>query len=87
MVDMESSEEFENNPIVILLLFTLFNKNVYFIQKYEIGLMYNHAIALREVLVNNLQMGFTIKGITKIIVHQNIHIGEDMNMELRCKTH
>ena len=79
MVDMESSEEFENNPFVILLLFSLFNKNVYFIQKSEIGSMYNHAI--------NLQMGFTIKGITKIIVHQNIHIGEDMNMELRCKTH
>ena len=66
MVDMESSEEFENNPIVILLLFTLFNKNVYFIQKYEIGSMYNHAskfyISLKRSTSKQFANGIYNKG-------------------------
>ena len=87
MVNRESSKHFENNPFCAstLLLFSLFNKDVYFILK--LVQFTTMRLAVREVLVNNLPMRFTIMGFIKIIVHQNIQIGEDMNMEMRCKTH
>ena len=70
MVDMESSEEFENNPFVILLLFSLFNKNVYFILKFEIGSIYNQAIyslqsfdiILKQTTSNQFAKGIYNKG-------------------------